>query len=1772
MIPQTQANQTPRKVCWRFINTGRCRYGTQCSFHHVAAGGPSQSLANTAQHPFNRSRRARNEPDDKFGAWKLSVPKGTNSFSSTPLPPLFFQNALTFVGSEVGVMQETVLILAKDGGLQRIKQVVERNMEGMSLETRWKTIKEQAIPLCQVITHPHVLASTLLDIHLGTIYNFIYGVQGQRAVHFFKLLVATLADHKQVDILPSEIEAVVRAFSKIIDCNTHALVNDDLRPLADTLFDTVAQIDEGEAHESRRLVNRINQRLGIGRELTGWKPPKTTAPPRAIFTLQQDLPGNLSKDGPRHDNDCVNAYDIQIMPTFEEINATRPEYLPSMGQQDWHLPGVSGLLDRHFRLLREDTVGQLRDAVRQEVQASYSPKMGGKRQGPRKLTYDNAQVVKLDFSRWQGLLITIGFDQPSHLRQRSVKQRKEWWEFQKRLRMGSLLCLLSNGALIFCSVIERRPTKPSAITDDSSSSGNEQVSNKSEQPLDLFSDPLRAFTTVSLVGDATEDVLGLMKASTSAPARIVEFPGVLLPSFEPTLHALQGMLRNTEIPFSDYLAPEPQADLSMIAPPYYATKPNFEFDLSCVMKDKSPMRIAVNDESNHEAFRENSVLDRAQADALLTSLQRSLALIQGPPGTGKSFTGVALIKVLLAIQARAKLGPILCVCYTNHALDQLLEDLVRQGIDQIVRVGSQSKSEMLQDCNLRILASKIDLTKTEKHEHWVLKSKLDEDERAISKAIKRLSIKGDVAAIRSYLEIYHPTSYLTLFAGGQDDDGFQSVVYNKTSLLNTWRKGDSHQGPVRPLRTLLEESRIHFLNHPERQRLYHHWLAESKKAAQAALLTALAEYKEHKEQFDQVRAGVDLRCLQQAKIIGVTTTGLARISPLLRKLNSKVLVCEEAGEVLEAHILTALLPSLEHAILIGDHLQLPPHIQSYELSRESSSGKRHSLDISLFERLVTPSCSTQTAVPYSTLETQRRMHPSISELIRNTLYPRLCDSSVVETYPPVTGLAKRLFWFDHAHFEDGAVTETDSTTSHSNTFEVQMVTSLVSHLVRQGVYQANDLAVLTPYLGQLQKIRRALQGLFEISLTEGDILELEKDEVGKENAEPGHSAAPTLQKTPLSRALKVSTIDNFQGEEAKVVIISLVRSNDQKKCGFLRTSNRINVLLSRAKHGMYIIGNSRTSGHVQMWASVIDMLQSGDNFGESLQLQCPRHPQATFSVSKPDDFAIFSPEGGCNLPCEMRLSSAQLAVVRPFRAVIPARTLATRARKEKMAKSFKKTIRPAGRLAAVPSNHADTCVENDVTGIALVLRAKLLAKCHVLTRGARSAAMSHVFRVRRSSVLHDVLTVLVPFLVQRHVTGYHVQNAAPTNWLADINALRFVARSVHRRTTVSMDGQMEMSKHYTTDGAEVSIIDSSIPFSKDELKVCSSCRGPLRTISRYGRIVRRGPIDDATKKFITSANQQFLPLYESVHQHQADLAGSFKDVPSLGNKMNTDKLTLSGGRKEQIKLILKLAHGKRYSSIAKTRNRIMKYLQQVGVEEQPFKRVWDMVQFARRQGKTNSDVEFDHTVVQTSQTLQGESLLLRCELVILSDFLATFGSSLQDVNLESNRVDCLKVLAAAREARQPAVEVEAHTFYAQCCLAERTYSSRSDILMALSKEATEHIDAAKEVCDLHPEPTRHVVGEVKTVEGMLESSTFTTVVNDAEWRLVINAMASGFRGSGHWYTCANNHPFTVGECGMPMQRARCPQCGAPVGGQDHTPAEGVRRATDLENRFSDLRL
>jgi superfamily I DNA and/or RNA helicase len=79
---------------------------------------------------------------------------------------------------------------------------------------------------------------------------------------------------------------------------------------------------------------------------------------------------------------------------------------------------------------------------------------------------------------------------------------------------------------------------------------------------------------------------------------------------------------------------------------------------------------------------------------------------------------------------------------------------------------------------------------------------------------------------------------------------------------------------------------------------------------------------------------------------------------------------EEAAEILEAHMLTSLNPSMQHLIQIGDHKQLRPKVESYDLSVQADRG--HSLNVSLFERLVTA------GMPHSTLAVQHRMHPDIS--------------------------------------------------------------------------------------------------------------------------------------------------------------------------------------------------------------------------------------------------------------------------------------------------------------------------------------------------------------------------------------------------------------------------------------------------------------------------------------------------------------------------------------------------------------------------------------------------------------------------------------------------------------------------------------------------------------------------------------------------------------------------------------------------------------------------
>lgn len=148
------------------------------------------------------------------------------------------------------------------------------------------------------------------------------------------------------------------------------------------------------------------------------------------------------------------------------------------------------------------------------------------------------------------------------------------------------------------------------------------------------------------------------------------------------------------------------------------------------------------------------------------------------------------------------------------------------------------------------------------------------------------------------------------------------------------------------------------------------------------------------------------------------------------------MLVEEAGEVLEAHILSSLNSGTKNLILIGDHKQLRPKVESYELTTVSGGG--YQLDCSLFERLVL------NKLPSATLGTQHRMRPEISEFVRTQTYPTLKDHESVQNFANIRGVISNAVFIDHQFPETGEGMDGDykMTKPRSNISEGECVLKL----------------------------------------------------------------------------------------------------------------------------------------------------------------------------------------------------------------------------------------------------------------------------------------------------------------------------------------------------------------------------------------------------------------------------------------------------------------------------------------------------------------------------------------------------------------------------------------------------------------------------------------------------------------------------------------------------------------------------------------------------------
>ena len=317
--------------------------------------------------------------------------------------------------------------------------------------------------------------------------------------------------------------------------------------------------------------------------------------------------------------------------------------------------------------------------------------------------------------------------------------------------------------------------------------------------------------------------------------------------------------------------------------------------------------------------------------------------------------------------------------------------------------------------------------------------------------------------------------------------------------------------------------------------------------------------------------------IRSHQIVGMTTTGSSKFHEILKDVGPSIVIVEEAALVLEA----LLSPKIKHLILIDDHKQMRAFSRNLPKSCE--------IDKSLFERLIL------NGYPSVMLNTQHRAVPSISWLLELFYTEKIHDAPEVnKDQCSIRGLKHNIFFLNHTAQE-----ETYDVTSKINKHEIAFVTKLCLFLVLNG-YSESEITVLTTYLGQSKELNKL------------------------------------IKKAKLQN-LRVSTVDNFQGEENKIIILSLVAS---KKLGFLNSPNRMCVAFSRAKVGFFCIGNLEfLASKDETWSNIIKRAKDREIFGDSLPLICKsEHAENDINAIKDTDFDE-RPDGGCKAKCIFRINS-----------------------------------------------------------------------------------------------------------------------------------------------------------------------------------------------------------------------------------------------------------------------------------------------------------------------------------------------------------------------------------------------------------------------------------------------------------------------------------------------------------------------------------------------------
>jgi len=556
---------------------------------------------------------------------------------------------------------------------------------------------------------------------------------------------------------------------------------------------------------------------------------------------------------------------------------------------------------------------------------------------------------------------------------------------------------------------------------------------------------------------------------------------------------------------------------------------------------RQPDPVAVN-----EWFTEK--LDEDKQEIVRSALGTDgMMAVEGPPGTGKTTFIAELVAQLLREQPTAK---ILISSQTNVALDNALARVAKSvEKSQIVRLADRMGSRVAEDTKELLLESQLAEWRTEvrrrvekSFDSWCKTKGLTAS--AVQTAWLSLELAQKAEALIGFQQRLRDKSDIR----SSDAVAKMSPVEIQQldeQLLGIRKDLGTLQRAVNQIREQINATKS------SREKLGKDAVPSDLRNEANSVLQVLGDdvwraklVAEWKQRLSTPNNDFLHAVISRTRVLGGTCIGIARHRSLATE-KFEMCIVDEASKATATETLVPLVRA-RRWVLVGDLKQLPPFqeqaMNDHKLLAEFELDKDE-LGRTLFERMLggLPDHSRKR------LTTQRRMTEAIGSLVSDCFYEGRLVSMGPPPLPELLGvLEKPVTWWSTSHL--GARHEKAggaNNFSFTNASEIRVIEGVLESLafafVSQQLKESLDVILLAPYSGQTRELQRL---------------------AGK--------IGPKLSNCSIT----VHSVDSVQGREADLVIMSTVRSNADRRVGFLDSDKRVNVALSRARRGLIVVGDA----------------------------------------------------------------------------------------------------------------------------------------------------------------------------------------------------------------------------------------------------------------------------------------------------------------------------------------------------------------------------------------------------------------------------------------------------------------------------------------------------------------------------------------------------------------------------------------------------------------------